>query len=555
MRKPDRRVLTCLYDVTAGRRPAMALLILMQTVRSLVNIGVVLLMRRAVDGAAAHDAAQFRIALLGMIALELLRLLLNAAYRLLDENVRATVENNLKRRLLHRLLWNPFAEVDAVHTGEWMNRMASDTTVIAHTLTELPPNLIGMLVKLIGVIAMLTVMIPEIALLLVPAAVLLLGVTALLRRFMKNSHKEVQAADGRLRAYIQERLSCMMVVRAFRAENTAEAEAAANMQEHKRARMKKVMISDICNTGFAAMMNALYIVGFAYCGIGILRGTVSYGTLLAVTQLIGQVQAPFVSLSGMIPRFYAMTASTERLLEAETAPLPEHGDNAVRPAFSSLRMEGVSFAYPGEDRAEILSRVSLTVNRGDFCALTGASGCGKSTLFKLLLCLYQPTAGRITVCTDARGEDTSEAQSPLTHAHRSLFAYVPQGNQLMSGTVREIVTFADTGDGAADPERRIRDALRIACADGFVSALERGLDTELGEHGAGLSEGQMQRLALARAIYTDAPILLLDESTSALDEETERRVLENLRSMTDKTVFIVTHRPAALSFCNCRIEM
>ena len=201
---------------------------------------------------------------------------------------------------------------------------------------------------------------------------------------------------------------------------------------------------------------------------------------------------------------------------------------------TALGFRDVSFRYPAEDSPVVLDRMNLEIHRGETVAFTGHSGCGKSTVLKLLMCMYPPDSGE-------RYLSTSQGTEALTAAYRRLFAYVPQGNALMNGTIREAVCFAEEAD-----DERLKYALTVACADEFVDDTE----AELGERGSGLSEGQMQRLAVARAIYADAPVLLLDESTSALDEGTEKRLLENLRNMTDKTVVIVTHRKAALSICD-----
>ena len=190
----------------------------------------------------------------------------------------------------------------------------------------------------------------------------------------------------------------------------------------------------------------------------------------------------------------------------------------------------------------VLEHISLEIRKGEIVAFTGQSGCGKSTALKLLMCVYQPDAG------ERYWLDGDGATHDLTGKHRRLFAYVPQGNVLMSGSIREIVSFAEPESGSN--ENKLWRALQIACADEFIAALDDGVDTLLGERGTGLSEGQMQRLAIARAIFSDSPILLLDEATSALDVETEKRLLDNLRRLTDRTVVIVTHRPAVLSICD-----
>ena len=214
---------------------------------------------------------------------------------------------------------------------------------------------------------------------------------------------------------------------------------------------------------------------------------------------------------------------------------------------TTIGFENAGFAYtpPVEEDEKtktpvVLKNISLEIGKGEYAAFTGNSGCGKSTLLKLMMCLYPLGSGERFL--------RAEEKIPLTSEWHRLFAYVPQGNYLMSGTVREIVAFSEKD--SMEEEAKINKALKIACADEFVSDLESGIDTMLGERGAGLSEGQMQRIAVARAIYSDNPILLLDEATSALDEKTERRLIENLRTMTDKTVIIVTHRPAALEICD-----
>jgi ATP-binding cassette subfamily B protein len=217
-------------------------------------------------------------------------------------------------------------------------------------------------------------------------------------------------------------------------------------------------------------------------------------------------------------------------------------------------LEDASFTYlppvseQGHDRAAmpvVLEHIDLTIHKGEYIAFTGPSGCGKSTLLKLFMCLYPLDSGERYL------EVKGGTQLPLDEAYIRLFAYVPQGNHLISGNIREVVTFGDSAQGDA----AVWNALHIACADEFIRELPDRLDTQLGERGMGLSEGQMQRIAIARAVYSNAPILMLDEATSALDEQTEKKLIYNLRSMTDKTVLTVTHRQAILTICDRQVIM
>ena len=550
----QKNTLQWLSIVTGKAKLLVGVLVAVQAVLSVSSIAFAFILRRIINMAVQGASTGFRavfVLLAGVIAAQIA---LGAVGRFLSEYTTTTVENRFKQRLFAALLTGNYASVTAVHSGEWMNRLTSDTTIIAGGVTQIVPGLIGMLVRLFGALAAILWLEPRFFWVLVPGGAAMLALTYGFRKILKRLHKNIQEADGTLRVFLQERLESLLIVRTFAKEQQTAAQAASLMEQHKAARMKRSNFSNLCNIGFAGAMNGAYLLGIGFCGYGILTGTMSYGNLMAIMQLVGQVQSPFANITGYLPRYYAMLASAERLMEAETfAPDSEHPlaeEKALefyRTKLTALRLEHASFTYQPPVRAEeeqppmpvVLKDIDLTIRKGEYIAFTGPSGCGKSTVLKLLMCLYPLDAGSRTL------ETTSGAQ-PLTAAWRSLFAYVPQGNQLLSGTIRDIVSFGDPCK--AQDDAGILRALRIACAEDFVQKLEKGLDTTLGEHGQGLSEGQMQRIAIARAVFSEHPILMLDEATSALDEATARQLLENLRRMTDKTVLMVTHRADQTEF-------
>ena len=549
-----------LYLVTEKKKWNIFLLMIVQALHGGSGVLYALFLRNIVDNAVDGDRSGFMLNVLCIIFLVLAQIAMRAVIRWLEELSRASLENLLKQRLLKNILTKDFGTVSSVHSGEWLNRLTNDTVVIAQNSVEILPGLAGMLVKMVSAIVMMIVLDCRFVLVLLPLGIVMIFATYGFRKVLKKLHKNIQERDGKLRVYLQERLGSMMMIRSFAAEEQTEAEAFDRMSDHKSSRMKRIRFSNLCNIGFNTGMQGMYVGGIIYCGYGILTGAISYGTLTAITQLISQIQSPFANITGYLPKFYAMTASAERLMEIEAfendsdvQPMDiDETLNYYRSSFKAMRLDNAEFAYyPSGDSVRQLSKdtmpvvlkdISVEIGKGQYVAFTGHSGCGKSTVLKLLMCIYKLDGGRRCI-TDKAG-NTEE----LTAKFHRLFAYVPQGNQLMSGTIREVVCFADKS-GLYDDER-INEALKIACAYEFVSELDDGVDTLLGERGTGLSEGQMQRIAIARAIYSKCPILLLDEATSALDEATERKVLENLKNMTDKTVVIVTHRPAALEICD-----
>lgn len=558
-KESDCFTLQWLGSVSGKKKIYILLLVIVQMALSLGSISYALIFRGIVDAAVGGIRGNLKRWILLFIVVVIFQVSMGACNRFLREYTQASLENCFKNRLLSFMFACDYEKISGRHSGEWMNRLTSDTVVIAEGMTQMLPGITGMLIRLIGALILLIVMYPMFGYLIVPSGLLLIGVNAIFRKILKKLHKQVQEADGDLRIFLQESLTGMLVIRVFGKEKQTIEKADEKMAEHKAARMRRNHISNLCNSGFNGAMNAAYVVGTAVGGYGILTGTITYGTLLAMIQLIGQLQSPFANLTGFFPQYYAMLASAERIREVEEYPLDqtykdkktaEQIQEFYRNDLKSLVLKDAGFSYISSNsdqedvRPVVLEHINFEIQKGMYIALTGPSGCGKSTLLKVLMCLYQLNHGIYQMKT----ETGIELMRP---EWRGLFAYVPQGNALMSGTIREVMTFEICTENG---EEQIWQALQIAEARDFVMELPKGLDTFLGERGTGLSEGQMQRIAIARAIYANRPILVLDESTSALDEEMEKKVLSNLREMTEKTVLIVTHRKAALKICDMELR-
>lgn len=527
------------------RVPAVLLLTLISVFTAVFGVLFALGTKGVIDAAIAGNSEGFTYACITQAAIILGILTCSILSRHLRERIHANLDKDWKKELLHRILHSDYSAASAYHSGELINRLNNDVRILDDGIVHLLPNICSMITKLVAAFTVLTTLTPMFAVLLLTAGLLVVFITAILRKRLKALHKRVSEADGKVSSILQETLEKLLVVQAMDISSEMERRVGIQLENRFNLYRKRKNISLVANSCVSIMF---YVAGFAalvWCSAGILGNTITYGTLTAVTQLVNQLQGPIVGLSGLLPQYISMSAAAERLQELDKLPATaEYRHEDSRNLYS--RMSGIvgndlCFTY---DRDSILDHADFSVKKGLFYAITGPSGTGKSTLLKLMLGVYTPSNGQMFV-------DTGVDRIPLDRSTRRLFAYVPQGNILFSGTIREnlLVIKPDA------TEDEIQQAVYSSAMDLFLTQLPNGLDTLLGEAGAGLSEGQAQRLAIARAVLGGAPILLLDECTSALDVETEALVLQRLRELENITCIAVTHRPAAENICDGRIQM
>ena len=476
-----------------------------------------------------------------LIGLLLFKILGKTLENFYAEKLRAKMTTELRTKLFSKLLRSDYAKTYAYHSGELMNRLTTDIGEVSAYTVGLLPVIAGIVVQIIGSIIALITIDPLFTLIYVVAGTLFAVATSLFRKKLKQRQKEVLEADGAFRAYTQESLGSIMTIKAYGVEEKSAEKAAAFGEGYYQKRMARNRLRASMSGLFSLLSNFGLIFAIVWCSVGILIDeTPDYGAMMAAVLLLMQLQSPLSSISTVAPAYYARLASGERLSEIDEIPV----DNAIEDlengqevynTLSEIRFEEIGFTY---GRDIIFDGVNAAFKKGEIVCLTGPSGAGKSTVFKLLLAVFKPTDGEIYL----DGEK-------LNARHRGLFAYVPQGNFLFSGTIYENLTFFSMEKDSNLLNEKIEIALKAACCE-FVYELPEGLSTQLTERGGGLSEGQLQRLAVARALLSERPILLLDEATSALDSETEKTLLENIKNLQNRTCLIVTHRPAALSIAN-----
>lgn len=544
----DKQTVLWLYKNSKTQLFPMLALILGNAVFSGCGILFALACRSFIDSAAAGEKSSLPLQGLGLFAVIALQLVLRVLCRGLEVRIQSKLEMSYKGGLLGKILNKDYAHTSRYHTGELMNRFTGDITVVSEGVTGILPELAGLLTKLLGALAVLCVFNPAFTLVFTVGGLFLFFTTKYFRGKLKHLHKNMQEKDGIARSFMQELLENLIVIKVFGAQHEMEEKTSGLLKEHYGAKLRKSTVSILANSGFSFIFSTGYLYALVWCAYGLIAGTMSFGTLTAILQLVGQVQSPFTGLSGLLPKVYGVIASAERLMEIENLPgeieinRQEINAPSVYKHLRHIRLQKVSFCY---DRDMVLNNAGLILHKGDFVMISGPSGIGKSTLFKLLLGVFAPTAGDIGIVLDT-GE-----RIPVDRHTRKLFAYVPQGNLLLSGTIRENISLVKP----QATEAEIMAAARVSCAAEFISTLPDGFNAVIGEKGHGLSEGQVQRLAIARAILSGPPILLLDEATSALDEATEKRLITNLRSLTDKTCILISHRKTALNLCDKEIRI
>lgn len=501
-----------------------------------VSLGTVWAMQRAIDIASGAVSGSLPLAVGLMALLVAVDFALNVCKIWIKNILGVKAQNRMQRQMLDRLLRSEWRGGERRHSGDVVNRLEMDVNAVVVFLTETLPNTLSVVALFVGAFVYLLRMDALLALTTVSILPVFLLVSRIYVSRMRKFTRRVRASDSRVQSILQETVENRMLIKTLECAGMVMRRLdsqQATLRGHVRRRTSfSVWSSLTLNAGFSVG----YLVAFLWSATRLYHGTITFGAMTAFLQLVYRIQSPARDLTKLAPAIVQVFTAAERLMELEEAPEEQQGEPIEMKAPCGVRLNNVSYAY--DDGRKVVDGLSFDFRPGACTAILGETGAGKTTLIRLMLALMKPIEGSVELYDRER----SLPASPLLRCN---FVYVPQGNTLLSGTIRQNLRMGkpDASEG------EMENALRKACAD-FVFELPDGLDTRTTERGGGLSEGQAQRIAIARALLRGRSIMLFDEATSALDPATERQLLKNILSENDKTVIFITHRQAVVEYCD-----
>lgn len=531
------RLLHWLWDAWRGNRLQATLNAIIGLGSVGVSLAQVWAVQHAIDVAAGAAEGSLYAAVGLMGGLVLCGFALNISGVWVRNILGVRAQNRMQQRMLDRILRSQWHGKEALHSGDVLNRLEVDVGNVVTFLTEVIPNTLSVLALFIGAFWYLFSMDATLALItvaIIPVFVLLSKVYV---SRMRKLNRAVRSSDSDVQSVLQETIQNRMLIKTLESEGPMvdRLETTQGILRHRVVKRTafSVLSNFILNFGFAAG----YLVAFLWAAVRLADHTLTFGGMTAFLQLVNRIQSPARNLTKLVPAFVSVFTAVERLMELEENPLEEQGTPIELSAPCGVRLQRVSYRYDDVD-GDVIRDLDFDFRPGSCTAVLGETGAGKTTLVRMILGLVAPQHGTVEIYNDRK-------HRVLSPRLRCNFVYVPQGNTLMSGTIRDNLRLGKLN--ATDEE--MEEALKKSCAE-FVMDLPEGLDTVCSELGGGLSEGQAQRIAIARALLRDRSIMLFDEATSALDPETERQLLQNILAAHDKTVIFITHRPAVVDYCD-----
>lgn len=451
-------------------------------------------------------------------------------------------QNRMQQRMLDRILRSEWTGKESHHSGDVLNRLEQDVGTVVSFLTETIPNTISVVAMFVGAFVYLFSMDKVLAFVIVGIIPVFVLLSKLYIGQMRRLTRQVRDSDSKVQSVLQETIQHRMLIKTLESDSIMVDRLESTQSELRHRVVKRTAFSVVSNFILNAGFSVGYLIAFLWAALRMADQTLTFGGMTAFLQLVNRIQGPARDLTRLAPVFVGVFTAAERLMELEENPLEEQGDPIPLTAPCGVRLEHITYAYDDGD-SNVIEQLDFDFCPGSCTAVLGETGAGKTTLIRLILALLHPNEGKVILYNQ-------QEQKELSPLMRCNFVYVPQGNTLMSGTIRDNLRLGKLNA----TEEEIKTALEMSCAS-FVMELPDGLDTVCTEAGGGLSEGQAQRISIARALLRNRPIMLFDEATSALDPETERQLLHNILSHHDKTVIFITHRPAVVDYCDQTLHL
>ncbi|MGU8165189.1 ABC transporter ATP-binding protein, partial [Clostridium perfringens] len=579
--------------------PILILIVFISSFFSLIGVYDAIVSKNLIDSAISGDTNSVLKWLVIMASIMLLNIISYPIISLINTYTSTKMSQTLQKKIYAHITYSRWQESSKHHSMNLLTRLTNDVSTITGTVMQTIPSIISLSITLLASFTTLIYLSPAIAVVAIFIGPFLLLISRLFAKKLKKIYKEIQEEDVKYRTFIQESIKNLIIVKTFCLEKVNLDKLSKIQKKRFELSLKNTKIGIKSGITLSICSSIAYFTIFCWGALNLSKGIGTYGTLMAMLQLYNKVQGPFSALASKFPSLVGAIAATERLMEIEELSLEKHKDlkegidklcipkksnnhNSVKEIYLSnsdesfslqryynkkdfsINFNNVSFSY--DKNKPILKNLNFSIKPGEIIGLIGPSGQGKTTLIKILLSLLDIDNGNIYLnlkentqfildlnsLYEGEEKNSCNYNIELSPLHRELISYVPQGDTLFSGTIEENLRY---GKPNATLDEIIK-ATKKACAFDFIEELTDGFNTIIGENGLGISGGQAQRIAIARAFLRDKPILILDEATSALDPETEIKVINEVKNLPNKPIcIIITHRPLALGICTRILEL